>query len=414
MSCDKKNAFAARSVVRCLSAFMVGCATLLVSPAAFAIDSGDIVVVSSKGEVHIAVNGAARVVRAGGALELPATVRTGRDGSVELRQGATTVSIGPETLLEFPALEKAGAPIDRIVQPRGNAFYSIGKREGRKLRIETRYLVGVVKGTQFNIAAQSDSTTISLFEGLLEVGASDDSGFVDLKAGEVASRRQGDHSTSVIRMDDGKARSNAPGAPASTGSNNGTADLGNLRATPPDERMDSLLPDRVAASAPVELDVGMAESVGTVIGAASPRVDAAAGADIGLGNAVDMSPPVADVATSVGVDRGSVAVDGTAGTAVESGPLVTEVSVGGAVELPSDTVDADAGVVVGASAPQVEVHVGSDLAADAIAGTVNIVLGVGGSDDIADTVGNVSETVTDTVPDSGRMLDGLLHRPTRK
>jgi len=33
------------------------------------------------------------------------------------------------------------------VQPHGNAFYSVGKREKRKLRIETPYLVGVVKGT---------------------------------------------------------------------------------------------------------------------------------------------------------------------------------------------------------------------------------------------------------------------------
>ena len=108
-------------------------------------------------------------------LELPATLRTGRDGAIELKQGATTVSVGPETLLEFPALEKRGAPIDRIVQPRGNAFYNIGKREGRKLRVETPYLVGVIKGTQFNVAAQDERTTISLFEGLLEVRASDDS-----------------------------------------------------------------------------------------------------------------------------------------------------------------------------------------------------------------------------------------------
>ena len=87
------------------------------------------------------------------------------------------------------------------MQPRGNAFYDIGKREGRKLRVETPYLVGVIKGTQFNVAAQDDSTTISLFEGLLEVRASDDSAVVDLKAGEIASRRRGDKSHQ--RVEDG-------------------------------------------------------------------------------------------------------------------------------------------------------------------------------------------------------------------
>ena len=83
-----------------------------------------------KGEVHVTMNGAERAVRAGAVLELPATVRTGRDGSSNCRQGATTVSVGPDTLLEFPALEKRGGSIDRIVQPRGNAFYNIGKRDG--------------------------------------------------------------------------------------------------------------------------------------------------------------------------------------------------------------------------------------------------------------------------------------------
>src|SRR6187549_2637369 len=187
MSYDKNKPSCVLRVVRHLfgpaGLLAVICAALLASPAAYAVDSGDIVVVSSKGEVHITMSGAERKLRAGGVLELPATVRTGRDGSVELRQGATAVSVGPETLLEFPALEKRGAPIDRIVQPSGNVFYDIGKREGRKLRVETPYLVGVIKGTQFNVAAQDDGTTISLFEGLLEVRAADDSDVVDLKAG---------------------------------------------------------------------------------------------------------------------------------------------------------------------------------------------------------------------------------------
>ena len=200
---------------------LLACASLLAAPAAFAVDSGDIVVVSSKGEVHITMNGAERNVRAGGVLELPATVRTGRDGTVELRQGATTVSVGPETLLEFPALEKRGAPIDRIVQPRGNAFYNIGKREGRKLRVETPYLVGVIKGTQFNVAAQDEATTISLFEGLLEVRATDDSDVVDLKAGEIASRKRGDKSISVIKMDAGKAPPTSSRPSQGSGSNGG-------------------------------------------------------------------------------------------------------------------------------------------------------------------------------------------------
>ena len=90
--------------------------------------------------------------------------------------------------------------VERIIQIRGNAFYSIGKRTGTRLRVEAPYLVAVIKGTQFNVAAQEDSTTIALFEGHLEVRASDDSDVVDLDAGEIAIRRRNDVSISVLRL----------------------------------------------------------------------------------------------------------------------------------------------------------------------------------------------------------------------
>ena len=145
-------------VVRSLVALSLTLIALLASRPALALDTGDIVVASIKGEVHIAVRGTDTTLRAGAVLELPATVRTGRDGAIELRQGATSISVGPDTLLEFPALATPGGSIDRIVQPRGNAFYNVGKRSGRKLRIETPFLVGVVKGTQFSVVAQDHAT----------------------------------------------------------------------------------------------------------------------------------------------------------------------------------------------------------------------------------------------------------------
>jgi len=220
MSCQKKKkASMITQVVRAMATPALTLCALLAPATALAIDSGDIVVVSVKGEVRVTNSGAPRAVRAGSVLDPPATLRTGRDGAVELRQGATTLSVGPETLLEFPALEKRGAPIDRILQPRGNVFYNIGKREGRKLRIETPYLVGVVKGTQFNVAAQDETTTISLFEGLLEVHAADESGVVDLRAGEIASRQREDSGVSVLKMGDDKAPAIPPRQPAGNGSN---------------------------------------------------------------------------------------------------------------------------------------------------------------------------------------------------
>ncbi|HUQ11654.1 MAG TPA: FecR domain-containing protein [Steroidobacteraceae bacterium] len=172
----------------------------IATPIAHALDIGDIIVANIKGDVTFTLNGAQRALKGGAVLTLPAVVHTGKDGSVELKQGATSIRVGPDTELNFPASEKHGGAIDRIVQPRGNAFYDIGKRDGRKLRVETPVLVGVVKGTQFNVTVLEGTSTFSLFEGRLEIVDVQGGGAVDLNAGEVVSRKRGDNSTSVLKM----------------------------------------------------------------------------------------------------------------------------------------------------------------------------------------------------------------------
>jgi hypothetical protein len=375
MSCAKMSTSLVRSLVRHRLVLKLACALLLAAPAANALDSGDIVVVSSKGEVYITVNGTPRKLPAGAVLEPPATVRTGRDGNIELRQGATSVNVGPETLLEFPALEKRGAPIDRIQQPRGNAFYNIGKRDGRKLRVETPYLVAVIKGTQFNVAAQDESTTISLFEGLLEVHASDDSDVVDLKAGEIAARRRGEDSITTIRMDAGKALPSAPRAPAGSSSNltpspvnprvapssDGPTDEG-----PSDDGNASLLVDREINSTDLH-GIGTSRDAGVT---ANPSVNpGSSGVEVPTNVAGDVGPvadPVsADSGVSAAVDVVAGAVDTSVGPGVDTGLLTTEVAADTAVD------------------PQVEVPVGADGAAAPVAG-VEPDLGV----DLADDVDN--------------------------
>ena len=447
MSCDTKRHSPVRNVVSHLLALLLAGTALFGSPAALAVDSGDIVVVSTKGEVHITMGGAERSVRAGGVLELPASLRTGRDGTIELRQGATTVSVAPDTVLEFPALEKRGAPIDRIVQPRGNAFYDIGKREGRKLRVETPYLVGVIKGTQFNVAAQDDATTISLFEGLLEVRATDDSDVVDLKAGEIASRQRGDKSISILKMDVGKAP--ATGARVSPASNDvpdgGASDSAVPRVTPPDERDESLLVDhtpidvredvdlntdvRNGGSAvdagPASIDLGVAAidvAAGTVD--VNTAVDVAAGTvDVNTAVAVDAGPVTIDLDTQTAVDLGAGAVDVTANTGIDAGPVSTDVSVGATVDLASPSVDT--AIDVGLATPVVDVDLGATAVVDVAAGTIDLGLDAAGAEldlgvSVADTVDavdsvtdSVTDTVTDTVTDVGGLLNGLL-RPGKK
>jgi hypothetical protein len=382
------------SVVSLISTAVLMLAAMF-APPAFALDAGDITVGSLKGEVQVTMNGAARRVRVGSVLELPATVRTGRDGAIELRQGTTSVAVGPDTVLEFPALEKPGAPVDRVIQPRGNAFYDIGKREGRKLRVETPYLVGVVKGTQFNVAAQDESATISLFEGLLEVRAADDSAVVELEAGEIASLRRGEKSISVLRMDAG--RTPTPGARPATGSGGG-GDVAGI--APPAVRSDlhrdvpgdddgakpSLL--EPADSRPDPTDVSTSVDVRTPVAA----VGVEASLDLGVGN------PGVNIGANVIV-----------GSAVDIGGTV---DVGGAVSVGADAsvnlgtgveVDANTSVNVGNSVSagvDLSVSLGGDAA------SVDVATNVGADAGIA-SIGAITSVSVDVAPTGVSIDSGI-------
>ena len=107
MSCQKNNTSTTNPVVRASATLALTLCALLASSVALAVDSGDILVVSLKGEVFVTMSGAKRAVRAGSVLEPPATLRTGRDGAVELRQGATTLSVGPETAARISCAREA-------------------------------------------------------------------------------------------------------------------------------------------------------------------------------------------------------------------------------------------------------------------------------------------------------------------
>lgn len=279
-------------------------AALCAAPSALAVDSGDIVITSLKGEVHVTMSGSECAVRAGAVLELPATVRTGADGAIELRQGATSVSVGPDTLLEFPALAKRDGPIDRIVQPHGNAFYDIGKREKRKLRIETPWLVGVVKGTQFNVVAQDGAATISLFEGLLEVRSTDGDDVIDLHAGEIASFSRADSDISVLKMSSDKpvapSSPPAPSAPRSPPGTGGSGDSTPAAEPASDASSRDHIDELFAARDVSNSRPGIAPPVFDP----APVVDPVPIVDVG-GSPLPVDPaPVADLNVDLGVTVG--------------------------------------------------------------------------------------------------------------
>jgi hypothetical protein len=444
--------------------------TFAAEPAA----SADIVVVSVRGEVRVTMSGAAREVRAGSIVELPATVRTGRDGAIDLRQGNTTVAIAAETELRLPATAPRGAILDVLIQTRGNAFYDVGKRTSQKLRVETPYLVAVIKGTQFNVAVQEASATISLFEGRLEVRTPDGSDVVDLNAGEIAMRHATDKAIRVLRMDSGKA-------PATTSNETGKRSIGpaepDVRSdtprvvTPTDDGNNVLVAGVVprgnditleldvrangagnglsleagngtlAAAASAKLGDGLSLELDAGIGAGDVRANAdvdlgAGSADIGAAAAVDLGAASIDTAldagidlgagtvnlgTEVGADLGVAGVDAGLDASIDLGAGAVDASTGVAADLGVAAVDTtlDAGldpavgVDAGFDASLAGIDVGADVALDLGSGDLGLDVGIGGLD-----VGLGAETAPapapapDTAPDPdlGGLLGGLLGR----
>lgn len=360
---------------------------------------GEIVVVTVHGDVKATMAGVTTPMYAGAILQLPATLRTGRDGSIELRQGPTTIAAAANTELEIPQSALAEGLIERVVQISGNAFYNVGKRERAKLRVETPYLVAVIKGTQFNVAAQPDGTTIALFEGRLEVRATDESDVIDLNAGEIAIRNRGDVSIRVLRMTTvasienrrpeavgrsaGSAGSanatdtttasltgNAPGTSAgdtttaSVDTTSSSSDGGNVVAQT--GGMDKTISagggaDSGGSGAGAQVDAGVSVGGGAVSASVGTSADINGGAvAASVDSSVSVGSVSADVGASASVDLGAGSVAAGASASVDVGGVVAaDAGVGAAVDLGAGTVAADVSAGVSAGPASVDLGAGA-------------------------------------------------------
>jgi hypothetical protein len=167
-------------------------------------DGSRISVTSVGGDVDFTMAGSSVQASPNDTLLLPARIVTGHDGNVGLTQAGTNVSVANDSDVEIPAEAVDGNLIARMVQHRGNVFYDVAPRDLGKLRVETPFLVAVIKGTQFNVAVDDQGTTISLFEGSLEIHTPDDSDIIQLNAGEIAIRSLIDDSIRIVGMDDAR------------------------------------------------------------------------------------------------------------------------------------------------------------------------------------------------------------------
>jgi hypothetical protein len=350
--------------------------TAFVSPAM----AEDIEVVDTQGDVRVTQQGAESAAKPGTILLLPSTLATGANGAADLRQGATAMGVGPNTRLEFPAPAQTGGPSERVVQSRGTAFYTVAGRSS-KLRVETPYLVAVIKGTQFNVVVEPEASTISLYEGSLEVRATEGDAVVQLAAGEIATRRRGEDGIRVIRMKDGavaavKGSGNGPhkpdagktptnASPIDTTVGGGVAidvDLDTGGTVKPIDPVEGKVKVGLELEGLSQVAVGV--DAGVTLGGAS--VESGVAAD------VDLATGTVDATVEASVDAGVVAAD----VGAELGIDATGGAVDAGVDLDTGVVDAgvDAGVDLGGS------DAGVELGVDLLGIEADVELDLGGAD----------------------------------
>jgi hypothetical protein len=372
-----------------------------VSSSTGAADDNRIYVAAVAGAVDVSVRGRGYGVDIGSMIELPSLIVTGEDGTLDLKQTATSISIAQNSEISIPETAQDGQLIARLIQHRGNVFYDVAKREVGKFRVETPYLVAVIKGTQFNVSVQNNATTISLFEGRLELLSPDGSETIDLVAGEIAIRSLDEPGIRVLGMND-------PGP--------GVGVLG-LGERMPDRIQDGVsLPtvddvaERTAAAS--NLDEYLASAIPNDDGAPGldPGVAAESGFDSTLGAAIQLDgSPAVGVDASVGLGSGVLDVGLDAGLDLGSGSidvgLDTGLDLGGGVAIDTGL---DAGLDLGAGSADVGLDAGLDLGGSVAIDTgldAGLDLGAGSADVSLDAGLDLGGVAIDTGLDTSLDLD---------
>jgi len=425
---------------------VVGASSHAGSNAVRDVDPSRISVTEVAGEVDFTMAGNAASVTPNTTVLLPARIVTGHDGNVGLTQAGTNVSVASDTDVEIPAEAVDGNLIARMVQRRGNVFYDVAPRDLGKLRVETPLLVAVIKGTQFNVAVQPDSTTISLFEGRLEIRTPDNSDVVQLNAGEIAIRSLIDDEIRVVGMNDARAPAPRPARDAVAAAAALTAPTDTtvvVRLAPPTDGLVATVDTRDASVvAKPMIDVTGVETVTrqpvtAVLSVDSDAVDigldtkvdlGAAAVDVGLNTGVDLGTGSVDVGLDAGVDLGAGTVDLGLDTALDLGgaPIVdagvdAALDLGGSLDVGVDAgvdlgsvvdTSVDAGVTLDPGTLDVGLDVGLDLG-----GVLDVGVGLdlgGGTLDLGlsgDTTATEPAPAPEPAPPRGGLLGGLLGLP---
>jgi hypothetical protein len=368
--------------------FMLTVVSLLLAGATVASDLDEqqpIVIDAVGGDVQLSMQGQTRPATSGTTLQLPASITTGGDGSIELREGRTLIALAADTQIDIPVPSQPDEGLDRIIESRGNVFYSVAKRQISRLHVETPYLVAVVKGTQFNVAAQTDRTTIALFEGQLEVRTPGDTDIVELNSGEIAVHYGTESSIRVLRMDNGQTLRSAvdsvkPGGAllGSTGAAGVSVQQSGSSSTSATSGTDT----GIATTGPLEpLGSGTIGANGAVVSGVAAGTGGA-GASVGVA-AGTIGTAGAGVSASAGIGSSGLSTSAGVSAGLGGGAVNTSVGVGASLGSTGISVSTGVSAAVGGTGLGTSAAVSTNLGSSGLSAATSVSAGLGSSTSVS-------------------------------
>ncbi len=146
-------------------------------------------------------------------MRIPARswITTGKRGRVMLRRNNDTIIIQPNSLTGISGSRKS-ASRTFIKHELGQVVLNINKGKRERVRVRTRHLTAVVKGTKFSVTTNSKLSTVSVDKGLVAVSDNASGESSGVGAGQSASSSgTGGLSASGTSSSSGSASAGAAG-----------------------------------------------------------------------------------------------------------------------------------------------------------------------------------------------------------
>jgi len=123
----------------------------------------------------------------GAVLPIGSSVRTGESGAAILAMGGDEIRVMSSSEVELAEPDPAAGILTRIAQKVGTLLYKIAHRPSGTFRVDTPYLVVVVKGTEFGVSVSGEGTSVSVSQGVVSVARAEGGEASSVSAGQKAS-----------------------------------------------------------------------------------------------------------------------------------------------------------------------------------------------------------------------------------